>query len=117
MFRIIWKLIGFTSIYSPELWEVKLFKEIIPLSNFNYSFLCGLFEMTGGIKNIAALNIPINIKATIITFFISFGGFSIHMQVMSFLSNTNIKYIPYLIARILHGIIASSIIYIILYFN
>lgn len=92
-------------------------KQIIPLNEFSYSIISGLLEMTGGIKNIANLNIPINIKSTIITFFISFGGFSIHMQVMSILSNANIKYISYFISRLLHGLISSSIIYIVLSIN
>lgn len=91
-----------------------LIKQVIPTNDLTYSIISGLLEMTGGIKNISSLNFPIQFKASIITFFISFGGFSIHMQVMSILSNYKIKYIPYFISRLLHGIIASTIVYIIL---
>lgn len=91
-----------------------LIKKVIPINNISYALISGLLEMTGGIKNISELNIPLNIKATIITFFISFGGLSIHMQVMSILSDRHIKYFPYFISRLLHGLISSSIIYIIL---
>ena len=94
-----------------------LIKQIIPTNDFIYSIISGLLEMTGGIKNISSLNIPISIKTSIITFFISFGGFSIHMQVMSILSNYKIKYIPYLISRLLHGIISSTLIYGIISFT
>lgn len=94
-----------------------IIKKILPLNDFSYSLISGILEMTGGIRNISLLDIPLHIKASIITFFISFGGFSIHMQVMSILSNTNIKYIPYFISRLLHGFISSSIIYLVLYFN
>lgn len=91
-----------------------LIKKVFNLDSFSSSILSGILEMTGGIRNISELNLPLNIKASIITFFISFGGLSIHMQVMSILSNTKIKYIPYLLSRIIHGIIAGSIVFIIL---
>lgn len=94
-----------------------LIRQIIPINDLSYSIISGLLEMTGGIRNISGLTLPINIKASIITFFLSFGGFSIHMQVMSILSNTSIKYLPYLVSRILHGIISSSIVLLILSFN
>ena len=93
-----------------------LIKQILPTNELISSIISGLLEMTGGIRNVSSLNIPINIKASIITFFISFGGFSIHMQVMSILSNTKVRYFPYFISRLLHGILSSSIIYIILTF-
>lgn len=93
-----------------------LLTQIFKLDAITSSILNGILEMTGGIKNVSMLNIPLSIKTSIITFFISFGGFSIHMQVMSILSDTNIKYLPYLLARIIHGCIASTIIFIILTF-
>ncbi len=87
---------------------------IFNLSSYSSGIISGLIEMSGGVKNIALLDLDMPIKASIITFFISFGGFSVHMQVMSILADTNIKYFPYFIARIIHGIISSSIIFIIL---
>lgn len=69
----------------------------------------GLMELTQGIKYISISNINIEIKTIIVSFFISFGGICIHTQIKSILKGTNIKYLPYLIARILHGIISSLI--------
>ena len=77
--------------------------------------LCnGILEITQGIKYISSSHIDIFLKTIIITFFISFGGLSIHMQVMSILEDKKIRYLPYLFTRIIHGLI-SSIIVIILY--
>lgn len=84
------------------------------LSTFNKSLLTGLLEMTQGLKLIANENISITIKATIMTFFISFGGISIHMQIMGVLSQYKINYYIYLLARIIHASIASITIYFIL---
>ena len=93
-----------------------ILKQILNLDLLTSAILSGFLEMTGGIKNISNINIPLNIKASIIIFFLSFGGLSIHMQVMSILSNTNIKYFPYLISRLVHGLISSGIIYVLLSF-
>ena len=89
-----------------------LIKNIFNTSDFINSIISGILEMTGGIKSISFLNISTKLKATLIGFFISFGGLSIHMQVMSILSDTSIKYLPYLISRIIHAILTSSLIYL-----
>ena len=70
--------------------------------------------MTQGCFFVSKLTIPISLKASLMTFLISFGGFSIHMQVFSILSDYKIKYKDYFLARTIHGIIASSLIYFIL---
>ena len=84
------------------------------LNMYSNTFINGLLEITNGLKLLS--NLPINTikKATISTFFISFGGFSIHMQIMSILNNYKINYIIYLISRIIHAALSSLIVYFIL---
>jgi hypothetical protein len=77
------------------------------------ALISGTLEMTQGIKYISTIEIPQYIKASIIGFFISFGGISIHLQVMSILSDTKIKYRTYFLARIAHAFLTSSIILLI----
>ena len=84
---------------------------ITSLVNIN-PLLNGILEITQGLKYISTTNLEILKKVLLITFLISFGGFSIHAQVFSILNNKKIKYIPYLVARIIHGIISSIIVYI-----
>ena len=74
--------------------------------------LNGFLEITQGLKYISTTNLEILKKVILTTFLISFGGFSIHAQVFSILSNKKIKYIPYLLARVSHGIVSSIIVYI-----
>lgn len=71
----------------------------------------GLLEMTGGINTISNLNISLKLKSTLIGMIISFGGISVHMQIKSIISNTDIKYYPYLVARILHSALTGLIIF------
>lgn len=87
------------------------------LNYFNQIILNGLIEMTNGLSMISKLNFDIISKACLATFFISFGGFAVHMQVMSILSDYKINYFIYLISRLLHGSIASLLVFIILTYN
>lgn len=84
----------------------------INLNNYNQSILNGFIEMTQGLKYISILDIPLKLKSILSTMIISFGGLSVHMQVISILSDTKIKYLPFLTARILHAFIASFLVLI-----
>ena len=84
----------------------------INLDPYTGGILKGILEITMGLNSIANLNIP-NIYKTIITsMLLSFGGLSIHMQVLSFLIDTNISYKKFFIARIYHSILSGILSYI-----
>lgn len=83
----------------------------INLNSYYQSILNGFFEMTQGLKYISILDIPLKIKTIICTMIISFGGLSSHMQVMGILSDTKIRYLPFLTARVIHALIASILVY------
>ena len=68
----------------------------------------GFTEMTTGLKYLSLGDFDINIKLILAMFFISFGGFSVHFQIMSILNKRKVRYLPFLIARICHGL--SSVI-------
>ena len=72
----------------------------------------GIFEMTQGLKYLSLLKIPLYKQGLIAVFFISFGGLSVHMQVLSIISDTKIKYFPYFISRILHASISTLIFFL-----
>lgn len=76
------------------------------------TFINGIFEMTQGLKYLSILKIPLYKQALIAVFFLSFGGLSVHMQVLSIISDTKIKYFPYFISRILHASISTLIFFL-----
>lgn len=84
--------------------------------NDNLKFIYGFIELTQGLKYLSLSNLNIYIKTILSSFMISFGGFCIHLQVFSILDNKKIRYLPYFISRILHGIISSIITFIIMLF-
>ncbi len=75
-------------------------------------FIKGILEMTMGLSLLSYLDISNFIKLIIATFIISFGGISIHLQIISILED--ISYFKYLKGRIL-GSIISCLISIILF--
>lgn len=84
------------------------------LTSFSNVLFNGLIEITNGLKLLSFENISKIKAAAIATFFISFGGFSIHAQIMSILNKYHINYYVYLISRILHATISSIITLLIL---
>jgi len=91
-----------------------LIKEQLPLNDLDKTIISGILEMTQGIKFASILDISIKWKSVLMTMFISFGGFSVHMQVISILEDTKVRYKTFFIARILHAIISGSIIWFLL---
>jgi sporulation integral membrane protein YlbJ len=73
----------------------------------------GLFEVTLGAKSAgAAAGSGLIHQAAIAAFILSWGGLSVHAQIVSLLSRTDLRYRPFLIARFVHGIIAVLLVYL-----
>ena len=68
--------------------------------------------MTQGLKCLESINLSVNLKALIAVIILSFGGLSVHMQVITIISDTKIKYFPYFIGRILHTFISALIFFL-----
>ncbi|EHB56859.1 sporulation integral membrane protein YlbJ [Paenibacillus lactis] len=70
----------------------------------------GIFEVTLGARYAgeAGSFIPLPYKAAAAAFILSWGGLSVHAQIVSILNSTNLRYFPFAVARLIHGIIAAS---------
>ena len=73
----------------------------------------GVFEITIGIEDLSKLFLSNTCKAVITSMFLAFGGISVHIQVLSQIANTQIKYIYFFIGRMYQMIIAGLLTYII----
>nr|WP_263328124.1 sporulation integral membrane protein YlbJ [Neobacillus sp. Marseille-Q6967] len=70
--------------------------------------ISGLFEITMGSQLTSQVEDATLLQQTMITSFIlAFNGFSVQAQVASILAQTDIRFKPYFIARIIHGFLAS----------
>ena len=78
-----------------------LIREILNLNNTLSVIINGILEMTGGVTKVSELNINTLLKIIMTYVMLNFGGLSIHMQAFSMLENKKIRYLKYLIFRLL----------------
>ena len=81
------------------------------LNLYNSTILKGILEITMGIKSLSLLNISDIYKVVLSSMFISFGGLSVHMQVLSQLIDTKISYKYFFVGRVYQSIISGVIAY------
>ena len=72
----------------------------------------GIFEMTVGCKLVSQSVAHIYQKIIVISFLIGWSGFSIHSQVASFISNTDISIGLYIFTKLIHGILSCILSWI-----
>lgn len=74
----------------------------------------GIFEVTLGAKaaGSSASGIPLISKTAIAAFVLSWAGLSVHAQIISLLSHTNLRYAPFLAARFIHGLLSAALVFI-----
>lgn len=79
------------------------------------SIFKGILEVTNGLKTLTSISVEATIsEICIAAFLLGFGGISVLMQVSSIISKNNLSIKPYLLGKLLHGIIASLYTFLIL---
>lgn len=78
------------------------------------SIVNGFFEVTLGTKSAGHIELESLLvhKVAAAAFILSWGGLSVHAQIMSLLSHTDLRYFPFFISRLLQGFIASVLVYL-----
>ncbi|MGW9527916.1 sporulation integral membrane protein YlbJ [Paenibacillus terrae] len=72
------------------------------------SIVGGIFEVTLGAQAAGeATGAALPFKVAAAAFVLSWGGLSVHAQVASILNTTNLRYLPFLLARAAHGITSA----------
>ncbi len=112
MFSVLTHLISYVGVTDPFIHGIA---QVLAYFSFpaelSESILVGLFEMTVGSQVASATDpsIPLLFKLAIVSLVIGWNGLSVHAQVASMISRTDIRYYPYFAARILHGFLAAFI--------
>ena len=85
-----------------------VFRSLSIPEDLSMPFISGLFEITLGSQMTSQTTEATLLQQAIITSFIlAFSGFSVQAQVASILAQTDIRFKPFFIARIFHGLFAS----------
>lgn len=95
------------------------FSPIFRFLNIDTSFIQGVFtgllEITNGINLISTIHIKkLSINIIFTAFLLGFGGISVMLQVLSITSKTDLSCKPYILGKLLHGIIASFYTFILI---
>lgn len=78
--------------------------------NLGDSLIGGLFEVTLGAKAAATTAVSPMLQAAVAAFILSWGGLSVHAQVASILNETDLRYTPFLLARLIHAFLAAFMV-------
>lgn len=74
----------------------------------------GLVEITNGAQAAAAANAPLTQRAVAAAGIIAWSGLSVHAQVAAMVRGTNIRVVPYIAARALHGALAAAFAWVLM---
>jgi sporulation integral membrane protein YlbJ len=89
--------------------------QLFHLSDFlAIPFVAGILEMTIGSQLISeyTTNVSLLWQLAFVSLFLGWNGLSIHAQVASVLSKSDIRYRPYLISRVLHAVLAFGLTFV-----
>ncbi len=114
---------GFIILFSTIIEILKIFGILIYLSHFikniyffttinldtARSIASGIFEMTIGIKLLCETNASLYIKLISISLILGWAGTCIHAQVYTVINDTDIRFMPFIFARLLQGPLAALI--------
>jgi len=89
----------------------------IIINTFNFNsykemIIKGMFEITIGVQALSSLSLSMIYKTTLTSCILAFGGISVHVQVLSQIVGTKIKYIYFFIGRMYQMVISGIITYI-----
>lgn len=81
-------------------------------------FFLGILEITNGLNIISMLE-KVNFieKLPVAALILGFGGFSVHMQVASIISDSDLSLKPYLLGKLLQGIFACIYTFLLMKFT
>jgi sporulation integral membrane protein YlbJ len=81
--------------------------------NLTTSVISGIIELTNGVKNMSLLPVS-KLNLCLTSFLLGFGGISVVLQVWSIIAKSNISIKPYVIGKLLQGVLSFIICYIVI---
>ncbi|ADL07805.1 sporulation integral membrane protein YlbJ [Thermosediminibacter oceani] len=102
-------IVGFVNMLAPGL---SIILKVCGLQEtLSPAIISGIFEITLGTKLASTADAPLIQRVVVASAIIAWSGLSVHFQVLSMITDTDIKILPYIIARLLHAIFAGIITY------
>ncbi len=90
----------------------KILITILQLKKFPAAILTGILDLTSGISLVSQLPFHTKFIASIMLSFITFGSFSVHLQVMNALRQTDLSYSYFFLGRVIQTAIALVLFFL-----
>lgn len=118
-FSVLFNVLSNTCISYMFCYIIEKFLNLFNISKgLSSGIFAGILEITNGINSISTLySVDLLEKLPIVAFILGFGGFSVHMQVASILSDSDLSLKPYLIGKLLQGIFACLYTFLLMKFT
>ncbi|MCY8232720.1 sporulation integral membrane protein YlbJ [Priestia endophytica] len=81
-------------------------------TSLSLPFISGIFEITLGNQLISETHSPLFQQVMLASFVLAFSGLSVQAQVASLLADTDIRFSPFFMARILHAVFSVFLIFL-----
>ncbi|MGI6484958.1 MAG: sporulation integral membrane protein YlbJ [Tepidanaerobacteraceae bacterium] len=115
LFSVIIKIINATGFINAIHPVINMFLNIFGLDeSLSPAIVSGFFEITLGTQIASQSPAPLIQKVILASSIIAWSGLSVHFQVMSMVSDTKIRLMPYIYARILHAFLAGATTYVLM---
>ena len=85
--------------------------QLFSFSPYPGAIIKGGLEITMGLRELSYLGIADIYKVVIAAMFLSFGGLSVHLQVISQIVETDISYFPFFVFRLIHALLSGGCAY------
>lgn len=110
LFSVFNKLLSLVNITDAIAFFTSYFLSLIKLpSELSIPLISGIFEVTIGSQMVSETKVDLFHQLIVTSFLLAFSGLSIQAQVASILAETDIRFKPFFIARIIHGCIAAML--------
>lgn len=85
----------------------KLLLELIPATGIFHTLLLGGLEFVSGISELSGINVPEIAQLMLASWIVGFAGLSVHLQVMAVIAGHGLSLVPYIIGKVMHGLISA----------
>lgn len=114
-FSVILRLLNIWHVISLLATLIHMFIEVIPIPIL-HAFFNGLFEMTLGCQGTIQAVSELNHQVALLALLMGWSGLSVFAQVAGFISETDLRFFPFVVARTLQGILALGLSQLLLIF-
>lgn len=108
LFSVVTRMITVTGLINYITIFIKQFTQVLGLSsNTVLPLISGFFEITNGANLASQARAPLLEQLIVVNVIIAWSGISVHAQVATMINGTDIRLKPYILARILQGLMAG----------